>query len=406
MLGFLQGNQKSHGVAASRGHRGDGIQLPWLKKRRIPVVERSVPLAACLCLISTMAGIAGSTASQQEVVLEGPAECAACELSMQRILTIGEGIPSSEGLMCPDSSRLAEDSRGRFFVGPSCDEQVLVYDAAGKLLGTLGRRGQGPGEFETIGYLWVDRQDRLYVFDRRHNRMSIFSPGLDLLDSVLIPGPPNGVLQGPGDSLLLQVPVSSREYAGFPILEVDTRGGVVSAFGAINPSYRFDRAPYLYLRAIAEAGNNRVWSGWASAYQIELWDVETGSLLNTMKRRVPWFTEWQTYTATAPMLRQVHVDEEGRLWTLTWVTDPDGLQSLDTDPQQSSPWHLKHDSIVEIIDPSEQRVLFSARHDLLIAYLLSGNRAVTAREDEEGGLLLDVWQLNPRIEGVSNVNDP
>ena len=56
-------------------------------------------------------------------------------------------------------------SDGRFAVGVQASNAVRFFDSSGKLVGSVGRRGQGPGEFRQIMGVWATRGDTLVVLD-------------------------------------------------------------------------------------------------------------------------------------------------------------------------------------------------------------------------------------------------
>ncbi|HEX2079622.1 MAG TPA: hypothetical protein VHG08_17985, partial [Longimicrobium sp.] len=69
------------------------------------------------------------------------------------------------------------DSRGRVYVGDWFAARVAVLDSAGRLVGTVGRRGLGPGEFRSIRGVQVLPGDSVLVFDPSAARLSVFAPG-------------------------------------------------------------------------------------------------------------------------------------------------------------------------------------------------------------------------------------
>jgi hypothetical protein len=70
--------------------------------------------------------------------------------------------------------------RSHVAVGVGGSGSVLVYDEAGALIRTLGRTGDGPGEFRSIGSLVAMPGDSLGVYDPLLRRLSVFSPAGDL----------------------------------------------------------------------------------------------------------------------------------------------------------------------------------------------------------------------------------
>lgn len=63
---------------------------------------------------------------------------------------------------------------GRIVVPQSRDGQLRVYDAAGRKLGTFGRKGPGPGEFNYLDGTMGWRGDTLWIFDFNNQRRLTF----------------------------------------------------------------------------------------------------------------------------------------------------------------------------------------------------------------------------------------
>lgn len=60
------------------------------------------------------------------------------------------------------------DSEGNIFVLDRGNYRIQKYGSNGKYLKSIGRHGQGPGEFERPSYLYLDHSDNIYVGDGRH----------------------------------------------------------------------------------------------------------------------------------------------------------------------------------------------------------------------------------------------
>jgi len=72
---------------------------------------------------------------------------------------------------------LKVDAQGRIYVLDWGDTQIQVYDADGVYVRTIGRKGQGPGEFDTPCYIDISPDGRLFIMDGRNQRVTVF--GLD-----------------------------------------------------------------------------------------------------------------------------------------------------------------------------------------------------------------------------------
>jgi hypothetical protein len=70
---------------------------------------------------------------------------------------------------------LAVNSKGDIYVADRRLNEIRKFDKNGTYLSTVGRQGQGPGEFQSIRSLSVNTRDDLIVFDNMLGRISIFS---------------------------------------------------------------------------------------------------------------------------------------------------------------------------------------------------------------------------------------
>lgn len=66
--------------------------------------------------------------------------------------------------------------RGELFVADTYTHDIKVFDAAGRLARTIGRRGEGPGEFNFPTHLAFARGE-LYVTDTMNSRIQVFADG-------------------------------------------------------------------------------------------------------------------------------------------------------------------------------------------------------------------------------------
>ncbi len=62
---------------------------------------------------------------------------------------------------------------GRILVANSGSEQLRYFDSAGKALGTVGREGQGPGEFDGVLGVYPGTHDSLIVFSSGNRRYTV-----------------------------------------------------------------------------------------------------------------------------------------------------------------------------------------------------------------------------------------
>ena len=155
-------------------------------------------------------------------------------LSVERELVIGSVDDPDQALT--RVGNLTVDGAGTIFVGQSQDRQIRVFSRDGEFLRTIGREGEGPGEFGVVGFLgWIT--DTLYVIDRSNRRVSFFlSDGSfvrsirlmsELIDDVFTPAVPTRMLSD--GTALVQPSFPSRfldegRITASPLFRIDAEG--------------------------------------------------------------------------------------------------------------------------------------------------------------------------------------
>ena len=80
---------------------------------------------------------------------------------------------------------------GSIYVTQAGDQALRVFDAQGKYLRTIGRKGEGPGEFTGLGGVGFIG-DTLYVTDFRQRRITLFRPDGTLISTIVAEPAPSG----------------------------------------------------------------------------------------------------------------------------------------------------------------------------------------------------------------------
>jgi hypothetical protein len=127
-----------------------------------------------LMMVTLVTCLAGSYAASQADTGKSLADLYRTgKIRFVPILTIDEkSLPKDVFLESPWS--MAKDAKGNLFVGDYRAKNVKMFDASGKYVKTIGRGGQGPGEFGGPSSILVV-QDRLIVSDVANRRYSQFT---------------------------------------------------------------------------------------------------------------------------------------------------------------------------------------------------------------------------------------
>lgn len=67
------------------------------------------------------------------------------------------------------------DADGNVYVTDSGNHSILKFSPDGELRASFGGKGQGPGEFQMMGGIAVDKDDQMYVVDRSTSYLKVLS---------------------------------------------------------------------------------------------------------------------------------------------------------------------------------------------------------------------------------------
>ncbi len=104
---------------------------------------------------------------------------------LEKELIIGEA-EGREEYMFSEIGTIVVDDEERIYISDRKETHIKVFDKNGVYLITIGRKGQGPGEFERISGLQITHQQELLVFDMNMRRLSFFTVDGKLIDTLSI----------------------------------------------------------------------------------------------------------------------------------------------------------------------------------------------------------------------------
>ena len=102
---------------------------------------------------------------------------------MGRSVTVLNGVAGNDEKHFGRPTDIAWLPDGTFFISDGyTNTRVVKFDRNGKFLMTWGTPGTGPGQFNTVHSIDIDRNRRLYVSDRGNMRIQIFDENGKYLD--------------------------------------------------------------------------------------------------------------------------------------------------------------------------------------------------------------------------------
>ena len=159
---------------------------------------------------------------------------------------------------------------GTFYVTDGYgNSRVVKFSKTGKYLMTWGKKGTGPGEFNTPHVIQIDSKNRLYVSDRENNRIQIFDVNGKFLKQWTHLGATQGISITPKDEMWIITHRDNIENLTYDtlagrIMKIDLETGRI--LGSMEcPGHWIETAPNGDMYVGSLTGNVFRWyQGWLS----------------------------------------------------------------------------------------------------------------------------------------------
>jgi hypothetical protein len=355
----------------------------------------------CIAALIVAAGIAAARpiGAQESLALRPGTACQTCKIVLTRVATLtSDQFPIDDSRM-----NVLRDNAGNFLVPGDKSTSIGVFSPTGKFLRRVGRRGDRPGEFRTIGAMVIGPGDSVHVFDSGLGRRTVFDPTLTTAVRT-IPVPRFGdVALAKDDAVLVSGHLPTRESAGQPLHLVGRDGGVARSFGAENQTVNIqgNESRRLY-RAITRARGGGFWVAPATEYTIERWSDQF-TRERVLRRSVDWFPPLppdavlRSPESDRPptMLRSIWEEPSGLLLANLGVAAADWRATASGDEERPATAERdlsKYiDTIIEAIDPRSGTVLATHRARGILGQIRNGPYLWALRG--AGAVAIDVFRM-------------
>lgn len=259
----------------------------------------------------------------------------------------------------------------------------MILDSTGTLLRTIGRLGEGPGEFPSVSILYPVAYS--LVVGGPNGGASLFSPEGAFVRSLRTRLLSTGhVLRLRGDTMVVPEPAMSGTRFGLPLQLIAPTGDTVRSFGSEDRSFNPRLQTRLY-RTIAPATDSTLWVARLDQYVIERWHMN-GTLLQTITGDRSWFPpmerDWDGTGSRRyqTSIAKIHADDDGHLFVLIARARPDFESTGTTGNRESTEpvvlmdrlAYLEH--VIEVLDARTGLLLDTIEHrgDYLLSFLDDG----------------------------------
>lgn len=321
----------------------------------------------CSCLLMAPVHAGGSQVVED---CEEP-----CGIEVTEVAVLG-GDEAGMGFVGRPRS-VARLSDGRFLLADFHDqERIKVYGPDGTYERSVGRRGEGPGEYGSVAVITRFPGDTIEVYDDAtfNDRITVLTSDFQVLEtrSTGLPTGPLSMTTLPDGSKVMNRMLPTPGRIGLPLHLVSPEGDLVRSFGA-DPPVEDLQNYQLGMRWIAVASDSSVWSAHRVRYAIEEWNVD-GTMVRELTRHVPWFPPVERVgfvdaeSPPTPELGRIHSDGSGFLWVVLRVPGAQWEEALEMRPDVYGRQRLRpgnprqyQDSIIEVINPETGRIVARTR---------------------------------------------
>jgi hypothetical protein len=355
------------------------------------LLQRALPLA----LVSWASVL---PAGAQERVIR---ECEApCPLRAERVVLLGE--ETGPGYVGTPVG-VVERSDGTWVLADREDQNRLkVFGADGSFLRSVGRAGDGPGEFRTVNHIALLGADTLEVYDLGGLRIQQFGPRFEPGSATRLPGFHAASMARVADGRrVVNAIVAVPSGIGLPLHLVSETGEILASFGSDPP---IEDLRTSHRRYFSLTPRETAWATRHTEYRLEEWTWE-GRRVRALVRDAPWLKrdgDRQLSPDGVPNagVRAIREDREGRLWVAVLVPGSDwesgvGPQEQFTGQVTTGITNMERafDTIIEVIDPETGRILGTQRLSVPVQGFVDDGRVYAIEITPIGDYRISVWKL-------------
>lgn len=111
------------------------------------------------------------------------------EITLKEELSIGV-LNGDENYVFHEPFNVEVDDQGNIYILDSGNFRIQKFDKDGRYILSIGRKGQGPGDFLKCEDFDLDKKGNLWVFDPENSRISCFTPQGNYSHSIKLKFPP------------------------------------------------------------------------------------------------------------------------------------------------------------------------------------------------------------------------
>lgn len=245
---------------------------------------------------------------------------------------------------------LEVDNEKNIYVADTKEKHVKVFDSSGQFLRTIGRAGQGPGEFGSLEGIRINAHNELAITDSRQHRIHYYSLEGDFLRSISLEIFLEKIQRmfhrqswhlyfDSKENCYIRAAIFDSKKVHYEILRFDNEANRITTIARTPEWNPFegedpDRPAKLFCRVMK---NDYFLYGYPGSYELQIFDPE-GKIIKIITReykRVPFSAEEKEEMTKAygedieippyhPAFSYLRTDDEGQIFVRTWEKPTSG----------------------------------------------------------------------------------
>ncbi len=259
-----------------------------------------------------------------------PCGDADAELVLREVLRIGDA--EGEGIIERDNNYVYWSEEFGYFVLDS-SMRFKMFDHEGRFVRAVGRRGEGPGEFNAVTSVAVVG-DQIVALDVARRIWQFFDLDGEFAAQRNFSFSGNHFVPVGGDRVVVAGLDPRPDFVGHPLHLVDLDEGAPSLhFGAEEPANWKATDPWARIAVVGPGSRaGTIWGGKAGIPTLREWSGD-GELLRSIEGELPWFPRLDQHPDTrrdppGSMINVVMADGGDRLWMQTSLADERWREAL------------------------------------------------------------------------------
>ena len=174
-------------------------------------------------------------------VVKNPAEPVYGEILLDLEEDLSIGREDDDNYVFYQVRNIDVDDQGNIYVLEGGNCRLQKFDLTGQYLQTIGKKGQGPGEFESPSRLFLDKENNIYISERRKRKIHMFNSKGEFVKSILLSNTTTSFSIAPDENIFGVATIRTDEESNRCIVKMDPKGKIIkniAQFAAIRPVQR------------------------------------------------------------------------------------------------------------------------------------------------------------------------